>query len=474
MKFKRWMLLLIGLALLATMVGCGTAEEVSYEDDPEAMDQLTIYYHEDWWYMREYKLKRNIDMYNQRWGCQRSVKMVLFKDAQSMYDRLLDDLMIGEGPDIIYLDRKAHQYINIAKIAKQNVFADMDILAEQDDTFNLDDYNAMAMETGLVDGKRVMMPVSYRVLPMLAIKECFEGNGFSIPDRLTMDIYLDYMESFHQRHEEPALLGIDPVYLLSEYIVMGKTIEDEDRAELKRVLGIIQEEHQRGEIYPHYADKREWQKHYRSQYEDAMNRYVSTRVAYGELMLDKHLLFYDMYEEELNFFHGLYHNYNIFRQSGGELVLMQQPHRDDDIKAYTDDFLLINVNSKQKNKAFQFVEYMMSVNTSRDIVTHINLPISKEGYGCHKEALLEGYSKDFTSPKKNVVAMDEEVQLPQEIKDQTIAYVEGVDSCQFIGEFQYIYYNVINEHIQDYYNDHITCDELIDAINNKLGIYYSE
>jgi hypothetical protein len=67
-----------------------------------------------------------------------------------------------------------------------------------------------------------------------------------------------------------------------------------------------------------------------------------------------------------------------------------------------------------------------------------------------------------------------ETHVPDNMVNDFIVYLESIQTYEYIGEFRYLYQNVFNESIQSYYDDHITYDEMIDEMNNKMAIYLSE
>ncbi len=459
MKLKQFLALFIVVVLVFGLAGC--TEAVSYEDDPKDEAPLSIYL-----CPCHYRIENYINKYNSLIPKEnRKIKVTIFSNAEeeAMYDQLLNELSVGDGPDIIFMDEWTNQFIDIKKLAEKNVFADMDILIEKDGEFDFSEYNALILDAGIFHGKRVMMPISYKVDYMLSAKECFDRNNLDIPDELTMDTYLDLIETYHQAHpQKPALLGIKPMYLLAEYIDMGQPIEKS--SELKRLFDVLKEEDSRLKENPMYRDSymswvNYWPKSPKSRYNDPL-------IGYLGFFVENNLLFKLTWG--LSYFE-LFKDYNIIHHSGGNAIIFEQPHVGESLnKAYAEEFFAININSKHKNEAFDFVKYMMSKEAITNKMLSSPYPISLEGYTIVKEDLLDGY-KHFAEPP-----ITDEVQLPQEIVNQITGYVENAETCEFIGQLQYVYHNILNQSIEDYYNNLITYDKMIDEMNNKLSIYFTE
>lgn len=75
-------------------------------------------------------------------------------------------------------------------------------------------------------------------------------------------------------------------------------------------------------------------------------------------------------------------NYNIIENKfQSNIIVFKQPlGKNNPIKSYVQSGLVININSKHKNEAFDFVQFMLSKSVQSDAIKTIDLPVNKESY----------------------------------------------------------------------------------------------
>jgi ABC-type glycerol-3-phosphate transport system substrate-binding protein len=177
-----------------------------------------------------------------------------------------------------------------------------------------------------------------------------------------------------------------------------------------------------------------------------------------------------------NQFIRLYENYNVIENKfQSKIVVFNQPtHKTSPTKSYIENgiALAININSKHKNEVFDFVQYMLSKQVQSARYKMTDLPVNNDSYEeeinnfvDNKVAGYDQYISHFVNNQSYV---------PEKMKNDFIEYIESAETCEYIGNIKFVYHNIMNESIEDYYNDRLTFDEMIDEINNKLSIYYSE
>lgn len=455
MKLKHTIAFILTIVII-TLIFSSCTTEVSYIDDVDDNTPLRIYLPVPF----NYFWKDNIDYYNNiKNKGNRKIEIIEFSrdNIEGMYEQILNEISLGKGPDIIAIDEFTDNYIDICKISKQNIFADMDILAENSKDFKFNNYNKIALDAGILDGKRAFMPLSYKVDTLVGVEECFSGNNLKIPDDLTLDAYLDLIEEYYQNTTRPAMLGLDPVYLLAECIEIGKPIEKTSK--LQRLFHILKIENQRLKQV-NYSDDPKY-------YFNNCGRGYHAIFNFWGMFIDNNLLFKKI--DRRNVFFCLHEYYNIIQNvHNSNMVIFKQPHDvDSATKSYVSEGIAININSNHKNIAFEFVEFMLSKDVQSDKFKMLHLPVNEESLEDGKKNFIEGYQY-FKSDLLN------EIQIPKKMVDDVIEYVESVETCEYIGNLRYVYHNILSESIESYYKDFITYDEMIDEINNKLSIYYNE
>ena len=364
------------------------------------------------------------------------------EDIKDAYDNILKEITLGGGPDIIFISNHMSKSIDLHKTSESNAFADMDILIENSETFNFNDFKKDALDAGIINDKRVLIPISYYSEYMIGVKESFEYNGLEIPEEFTMDTFIGIVEDYYQNTNSPAFFNSwEPYYLLSEFIQIGKPIEKSDR--LKRLFEVFKEDHKRN------------------------NDYQNTVNNFTDNFLNDHILFYNTWK--VNQYGDLHMYYNILNNKNeSNMIIFEMPINENRFsKAYINEGFLININSKHKNEAF--IEYVLSEQVQSQLGIIPNLPINKKAYENRTNGFFDGYCGCF-----DYDFGVEETEIPMELKMDYVDYINNFQSYEYLGIFNYIYFNIAKEIIEDYYNDKITFDEMIDEINNKLSIYYTE
>ena len=450
--------------ILVSISAC--SKENIYLEDTEDTTPLQIYLLMD--NSDDFGLSKFVDSYNSQLNRNSKLDIEIVKyftdEAEIMYEDILNGISLGKGPDIILIDSMADKYMDIAKISQQNAFADMDILIENSESFDMTDYNRAALDAGVIDGKRVFMPISYKVEYMMTAKECFENNYLEVPEKLTIETYLDLLEAYYKQEKtNPAMLGIEMEYILSSIINdEGKFNND---SLTRRLFEILKEENKRGEIT-------KATKYYKF---NTWEEYFSNVGAF----INANYLFFNTDYSYNTQFKNIHLQYNIVeKMCDSSFLWYKYPLSNDGLPlASADRGLAININSKHKNEAFEFVEYALSEVMQTNLYM-TNLPVNLKIYDTRREEFLKGYDMalDFDGEGgvfSNLI-LPGETFLPDNIINEYIEYIESAAEYIYLGNIRYIYHNILKDIIEDYYNDRITFEDLIDNMNSKLGLYYSE
>jgi ABC-type glycerol-3-phosphate transport system substrate-binding protein len=243
--------------------------------------------------------------------------------------------------------------------------------------------------------------------------------------------------------------------LLNEFIENGKPIEKS--SELKRLFKVLKIENNRLKQVS-YSDDPKY-------YFTNCGRGYNALYEFCGMFINNNFLFKKI--DRKNLFVSLHEYYNIIENvHSSNMLVFKQPNRNNLSKLYVERGLAININSKHKNEAFEFVKFMLSEDVQSKKLRMRYLPVNNKSYEYHKKNFKAGYHI-FESDLL-------ETQMSENMVEEVIKNIESAEICEYIGNFRYVYRNIMNESIEDYYNDRLTFDEMIDEINNKLSIYYSE
>jgi hypothetical protein len=295
-----------------------------------------------------------------------------------------------------------------------------------------------------------------------AIKECLENNYLDIPGALTLDSYLKIVEDYYTNQQNnPAILGIDTERLLFAIMNEGGKFENDNTTEC--VFNILKEEHFR-------IDKKASINII--EYEDLFKN--------AGMFIDNNYLFNLSSDIGYNQFENIHIQYNIAENMyNSHLIWYPSPVGKNGMAFATiDKGFLINNNSKHKNEAFEFIEFVLSNGSQSNTLNMTNLPVNLSSYNTKCKDFIKGLdcypsSLDEDGVYSNVYFPNETV-LPDEIATEFLNYVNSAKKYHYLGNIKYVYNNILYVIIEDYYNDRINFDDLINAMNSKLEIYHTE
>ena len=457
---KRWVLLVTILITIAlTVSGCATSKVDDDNDEPKLSMYLLAGERLDYLFIVDY-LRTYEYMYKKWTTCSG------FEDAETMYDQIRKEIYAGRGPDVILINSATSQYLDLYKLSESDALADLDTLIENSETFNLEDYNEKAMDTGVINGKRIMMPVEFGVNYCVAIEETFDHHEIDLPETLTLTSYLDTLDEYYSNVEErPAMLGFEEEHLLAQFYTVGEYLEKSE--ELKRLLDTMKIERDRSRYGGQYNFERAEWVHY---FLDAHQWFYTNRYLYLGPVGRREDVYYRMFHLQYN---------TIQKHLEKNIAWYPQPCREGgSSQAYVEYGLAINNNSKHKEEAFEFIEIILG-KIKQTTANTIHFPVRKDSLEDRNKEFRKGLNISYLDPLgfgaygvHPDVFPDESI--PDEVTQDFIAYVEGVEEYKYIGHFKFVYYTFMKKSINDYYKGYITYDELIDEINNKLKLYYSE
>lgn len=189
---RRLLCILTILICIGLFSACSS--EVVYIDDETDDSPLIVYLPEHsnmFRFMHNYNAKVDLGGIQSR---KVEIMEYSFDQAQDIYKKISTQVMSGKGPDLLYLDDRTKDYLDIYRLTEQDVFADLDMLIKNDRTFKFDFYNESILDVGVIDDKRLIMPISYTVPYLLSTQENFVMNDLEIPTSITIEEYCDMAE----------------------------------------------------------------------------------------------------------------------------------------------------------------------------------------------------------------------------------------------------------------------------------------
>ena len=120
------------------------------------------------------------------------------------YTKLSTEVMSGGGPDVFKLGGNQDAY----KMMKSGVFADLTPYFENDQAFDVSEYNENVLYGAQFQGKQYIVPVGYTIQTFTSTKEIIDETGFDV-DKCTN--YYNTMEEVYRVSKENVLDAKLPV-----------------------------------------------------------------------------------------------------------------------------------------------------------------------------------------------------------------------------------------------------------------------
>lgn len=297
--------------------------------------------------------------------------------SRELYKKIKDELHNGKGPDLIYIDKTTLSEITPQKMHEH--FADMDKLIDKSMYFDNDHYNMKVLDSAIYDEKRLFIPISFNIDMVYTAKEHFDNYGIEAPAELTMDVLLDILDKYDAKETKqiPALKRIR----LSDSVF--RNLEKDDYLEKTQWLESILE-HENKDF--NKINKSTFIKDFKIAVQEG-----NVREALFKWNLDNNILFVRPSFYDRGVFEQLYYKYNIAKMEyNRELIVYKYPTVADDDVSYFNRGIAININSQKKNRAFKFIEYMLSEDAQSDENRPPTIPVNLEVYNKEVKAFTNG------------------------------------------------------------------------------------
>ncbi len=122
--------------------------------------------------------------------------------SEEYKNKYITSLSVGEGPDIIRIDPKMGLLTAVHKTAKSGIFYDLNEFIEKDKNFKLTDYNQKVMNSGIIDGKRFLIPLRYNFSTYFAKEGVLKKNGFTTEGQnYTLENFTNEVYAFMQKNK---------------------------------------------------------------------------------------------------------------------------------------------------------------------------------------------------------------------------------------------------------------------------------
>ena len=423
----------ICIFMLLTLFGCNTTDK-----QDNSKDLLTIYV------VNEHPIIRLIEEYNDS-TTSAKINVVDFQDNETLNSKLSAELMAGKGPDIVLYDSNYNGVSNIEKMMALDVFADYNELIKadiSDSAIDFNNYNETIMNSGVYNGKRYFMPISYIPDILITTAEACDKYKINLNDSITYENAENMLSEFLSKGNKSKDISV--FYYINEelYALIDSNIDFFSRTDTLKSDEFLNNIDVLSDlILP--AD----------QNDTSNNRDPLDSILQGNTM------FASLYQITGSESNGLgYIYYYLKSNEQTPLIMNNLSDSKNTFSAYIDKGFLINNNSNKKEEAFEFVKYMLSENVQCN--SEIGLPVNKTAQKkLIDEIDLEGYGIEKDSEYNEFINNYSDV-------------LEGINRCEFRND--YFNYSIIDDIVSQYVSGDITKEQFIKEVQSKTQIYLDE
>ena len=420
------------ILMVLTLFGCNSENDNNNNDD-----LLTIYV------VKEHPIIRLIDKYNDS-NKSDKINMVEIQDGDTLNSKLSAELMAGKGPDIVLYDSSYNGISNMEKMMALDVFADYNELIKNDSSdssIDLKNYNEIVMDSGINNGKRYFMPISY--IPNFLITTTKLSDEYSIDSSKSITyekspkVLSKYLNKAKKSENMSGFFNVnEELYALIDsnidFFNKTNTLQSDKFLNNLNALSEL--------ILP--ADK---------------NNSLGTDPL--ELVLKGNTMFASLYQITGSEPNGMGYIYYYFKSnSQTPLIMNNLSDSEDTSSAFIDKGFLINNNSDKKESAFKFVKYMLSEDVQCN--SEVGLPVNKAA----QKKLIEEIDLDIYN-------MEKDSDYNNFISNYSNA-LDGINKCGFRND--YFNNSIINDVVSKYVSGDITEKQFIKEIQGKTQLYLNE
>ncbi len=407
-------------------------------------------------YLLDYQrdIIKAVDLYNGEQD-NAKIRITAFSNIEEYRSKLATEIMANDGPDIILFMNKDLQSVH--KMAATGVFHDLDNFIKNDKNLNLSDFNEKVFNSGIINGKRYMIPLEYSI-PIM----------YTSPDLLSND--------------GTKLDNIEWTWKGMEYAMKKFTDKDKDKfffidIDFRKMLlssGIKFLDYDKKQAYFDSREFTELLKTYKDIYSnfsmpaEKVEMYGGTDIA----AMKKGKLAIGEDGEILNHEELLMMNSFAVSALGKSLELYPFPDMKGEgtVIAYPRSMIAINEKSSNKDICYDFIKSLLTGKFQQECSGGI--PVNNRIYYEQLDRLSKDSDiKSFTLMSQGQSIQIQSVPYPQKLKESAENFVKQIRECLFVDE---AVYRVIDEELKKYMDGRSTATQAAKNINRKINLYLNE
>ncbi|HOM02960.1 MAG TPA: extracellular solute-binding protein [Acetivibrio sp.] len=395
-------------------------------------------------------------------------EVVSFNNADEFKNRLLTELMAGEGPDVIVLSpstKKGSITIEtMRKLVESGALCDLEPYISKDEEMNLSEYNETVLNSGVINGKRYFIPIAYDVPILWTANSILEKNN--IENKITnwtLKDMADFAVRFKKENSDKYLFGYGDGFIRNimyanwrEFVDYDKKQASFDSDEFAKLLEFT------GQVERAGICNEELIREYSGMEFEALKNGKITLISSTEYPINPWELWYR--NSHINY----YFNPDSIR-------LSKLPAFRDSMKivAHPTDIVAINKNSKNKMTAYEVLKAFLSkeIQSSQQFRNLMGIPVNNEAI----KELVEKYSTEegkTTLPVGTAISetMDT-VPLPESVEAEYNSIINGVTECVLVDE-QIIDFMI--EGFNEYKKGNMSARDAAKLVQQKVTLFLNE
>ncbi len=354
--------------------------------------------------------------------------------------QLAAQLMSGEGADVFFLQ----SYWDIDKMLAAGAFADLTEIYESSDVFHDGDFRTGIMDTGIVDGERVFLPMDCIIPLLVTTKKALQETGFDVEKCTDFDSFMEesgkFMlgENYDRRLFRMDITARDCIYWAGYPVV-------EDR----EIVWDIEETRKYFEWYKVFYER-----------ESGIGPYMFGDLTGAAEVRDGKCLFeQSVMREDIDAMRALH--------TVGDIEVLPIYNKDGGITARRSRTVAVRANSENLGNVKKFLEILFDGDTMRAFGSHndkgvsVRRSVNENDFNYLEEVPFRGEPNGFP----NALPM-----LEKEEFDSYYAYADQIN----IVEYSRGWMDDFREEMSAFLRGEASYEEAAENARKKLEFYLSE
>ncbi|HEX2925161.1 MAG TPA: ABC transporter substrate-binding protein [Ruminiclostridium sp.] len=460
---KGFRFLVLFLMLLSILVSCSkgenTAEKSSMEKSTmtkaSGSNQMSIYIPEN-----DTLLLNAVAEFNSK-NMNSQIAVNEFNYAtgiEEIRNKITTALTVGEGPDIIYwIDDR--MFPSVRKMLESGAFCDLNTLIEKDPEIKLSDYNRTVLNSGIINGKRYAIPLSYTIPSLWTTKNILARNNIRIDSSkwTWKDFFAEakkYMDKNKGRKNYFVVYPSDaPQYIMGD--ICSSLVNYKNKKtnfNSSKFIGFLKDyKAVSASFCP--SDENVTGKEFKN---SIINNSIVTSSTYGYISPD---IMFNL-------------NSELAKWLREEVFILGNPSLDESShkSAYPNRVIGINSNCKSKEKAFDFIKILLSEGYQSSQYVH-SIPVSIKGYTNAVDRVTSASAARGDKVSQLGGDWVDPVPLPSQAVKNLGDIISSINNCNIVDSK---IVEIVSAEVTEYLKSNRSAEATAKIIDDKVLLYLNE